>query len=88
MIYLLKITNKYTGSPHFVKNIDATVAIAGNFVDRTNIQDVLNDLKITSLKYEDDRILYEALDQIEFEEEEDTMKDKSGLELIDYHDFH
>lgn len=58
------------GSPHAVINTSVTVAIAGNFVDSSNLNAVLSDLKQTRHRYADDAALYEALDEIEFDEED------------------
>ena len=57
------------GSPHAVINTSNTVAMAGNFVDASNIELVLKDLEKTSVKYADDLALFEALSEIEFDEE-------------------
>jgi hypothetical protein len=63
------------GSPHAVVNLDLTVAMAGNFVDASNVDRVLADLRFTQMRYADDRGLYEALSEMDFEEDEHVRDD-------------
>eukprot|EP01126_Amoeba_proteus_P031305 TRINITY_DN3074_c0_g1_i1.p1 TRINITY_DN3074_c0_g1~~TRINITY_DN3074_c0_g1_i1.p1 ORF type:complete len:146 (-),score=40.07 TRINITY_DN3074_c0_g1_i1:183-581(-) len=60
------------GSPHAVYNLDVTVALAGNFVGASNLEKVLHDLEKTSTRYPDDAELYQALSEMEFEEDEEV----------------
>lgn len=77
------------GCPHFVKNVENSIAIAGNFVDHTNLERVLTDLKVTSLKYADDNMLYVALDEVEFEAEDDEeIFKRHSAKTIDFYEFH
>ena len=70
------------GCPHAVRNLDVTVAMAGNFVNATNIERVLADLSKTRLRYADDNQLFEALSEIDFEEEEEEKKDNDDSAII------
>mmetsp|Transcript_31093 Transcript_31093/g.75684 ORF Transcript_31093/g.75684 Transcript_31093/m.75684 type:complete len:581 (+) Transcript_31093:76-1818(+) len=59
------------GAPHFVKNLTDTMAIAGNFVDESNLQAVLEDLKSMVEAGSGGEALkefYTAMDEVEFEE--------------------
>lgn len=38
-----------SGSPHFVENLDVSLAISGNFVDDSNFDATIQHLKINSL---------------------------------------
>lgn len=55
------------GAVHAVRNLDASLAVAGNWVDATNLADVLRDLAVTSTRYADDKALFDALNEIEFD---------------------
>ena len=39
------------GWPHVVHNLDVTVSFAGNFVDESNLDRALDDLKLLGAKY-------------------------------------
>lgn len=56
-------------------NTTVTVAMAGNFVDSSNLNLVLQDLEKTKERYADDLALFEALSEIDFEEEEEIRDD-------------
>lgn len=76
------------GAVHGVTNLEPSVAVAGNFVDATNLASVLEDLSQTSLRYQDDRALFEALSEVDFDEE-DALSDRlfapeeAGVELAE-----
>ena len=55
------------GSPHAVENIDDSMAIGGNFVDDSNLERVLAELRLLSQRYTDASRLVEALDDMDFE---------------------
>ena len=61
------------GTPHAVENLSNVVAMAGNFVTGSNLGKVLEDLKCTSVKYADDRALYEALSEIDFDDDDQSI---------------
>ena len=67
------------GCPHAVRNLDVTVAMAGNFVNSTNVERVLADLSKTRLRYADDSQLFDALSEIDFEEEQEQEDDGSAI---------
>ncbi len=70
------------GAPHAVINIDLTVAMAGNFVDDSNVKRVLSELEQTQLRYADDRGLFEALSEMDFDEEEqDDDNEEKTMEM-------
>jgi histone arginine demethylase JMJD6 len=56
------------GAPHAVHNIDATVAFAGNFIDETNIDRALFDLRLMGLNQGAAMMAtFGALDEVEFD---------------------
>ena len=56
------------GAPHAVHNIDATVAFAGNFIDETNIDRALFDLRLMGLNQGAAMTAtFDALDEVEFD---------------------
>ena len=55
------------GSPHAVENLTDSVAIGGNFVDESNLEQVLAELKLLSQRYPDASQLAEALEDMAFE---------------------
>ena len=57
------------GSPHAVRNLDCTVAFAGNFVDDVNLDRVLEDLKLMAAKDPALMESYRALDEVDFDDE-------------------
>ncbi len=70
------------GTPHAVVNLDLTVAMAGNFVDASNVDRVLAELQQTGLRYGDDRGLFEALSEMDFEgDEEDDSAEERTMEM-------
>lgn len=59
------------GAPHAVHNLDCTVAFAGNFVDDTNIERALYDLKLMGLR-QGARMMetgFAPLDEVDFSDE-------------------
>jgi solute carrier family 25 thiamine pyrophosphate transporter 19 len=57
------------GSPHAVRNLDCTVAFAGNFVDDVNLDRVLEDLKLMAAKDPALMDSFRALDEVDFDDE-------------------
>eukprot|EP00927_Polykrikos_kofoidii_P041548 TRINITY_DN35420_c0_g1_i1.p1 TRINITY_DN35420_c0_g1~~TRINITY_DN35420_c0_g1_i1.p1 ORF type:complete len:867 (-),score=124.46 TRINITY_DN35420_c0_g1_i1:412-2691(-) len=55
------------GAPHTVENLDATIALAGNFVDDSNIDNVMADLATLSNASEAAASILEALQEIDFQ---------------------
>ena len=78
------------GCPHAVRNLTHVVAMAGNFVCKSNLKSVLGDLEHTQHRYADDKALFMALDEIDFdgsEEEEEAIAVDRPFELyMDFYD--
>lgn len=55
------------GAPHLVVNETLSLAVAGNFIDETNVGDVLKDLQQIAERDARARGLYEALEEVEFD---------------------
>ena len=67
------------GAPHAVHNLDCTVAFAGNFVDDTNIERALYDLKLMGL-HQGARMMetgFAPLDEVDFSDE--TMEQAENV---------
>ena len=56
------------GAPHLVENLTDTIAIGGNFVDESNFERVMAELRILAHRYPDARQLADALDEMDFDE--------------------
>ena len=66
------------GAPHAVHNIDATVAFAGNFIDETNIDRALFDLRLMGLNQGAAMMAtFDALDEVEFDPTLGAFEDTS-----------
>lgn len=74
------------GAPHAVHNLDCTVAFAGNFVDDTNIERALYDLKLMGL-HRGARMMetgFTPLDEVDFSDE--TMEHAENVIAATYDD--
>ena len=74
------------GAPHAVHNLDCTVAFAGNFVDDTNIERALYDLKLMGL-HQGARMMetgFAPLDEVDFSDE--TMEQAENVIAATYDD--
>lgn len=74
------------GAPHAVHNLDCTVAFAGNFVDDTNIERALYDLKLMGLR-QGARMMetgFAPLDEVDFSDE--TMEEAENVIAATYDD--
>jgi len=59
------------GAAHAVSNLDATVAFAGNFIDDTNLDRALFDLRLMGLKQGEQMMQsFTALDEVDFDDDE------------------
>lgn len=57
------------GAPHAVHNLDSTVAFAGNFIDDTNLERALFDLRLMGLNQGELMMRsHDALNEVDFEE--------------------
>ena len=64
-----------SGMPHAVMNLETSVAISGNFVDVSNIEDVKAQLRLDGLICDRSRDLYEYLNNHTVEDMEKKMED-------------
>ena len=74
------------GAPHAVHNLDCTVAFAGNFVDDTNIDRALYDLKLMGLN-QGARMMetgFAPLDEVDFSDE--TMEQAENVNVATTYD--
>lgn len=74
------------GAPHAVHNLDCTVAFAGNFVDDTNIDRALYDLKLMGLN-QGARMMetgFAPLDEVDFSDE--TMEGAENVNVATTYD--
>ena len=59
------------GAAHAVSNLDATVAFAGNFIDDTNLDRALVDLRLMGRKRGEQMMQsFYALDEVEFDDDD------------------
>jgi len=73
------------GAPHAVHNLDCTVAFAGNFIDDTNIDRALRDLKLMGLN-QGARMMdagFSPLDEVDFSDENGTNDDEATATTYD-----
>lgn len=69
------------GAAHAVSNLDATVAFAGNFIDDTNLDRALFDLRLMGLKQGEQMMQsFIALDEVEFDDDEYEHENDSSFE--------
>ena len=62
------------GWPHVVHNLDVTVSFAGNYVDESNLDRALDDLKLLGCKYGSQMVdSFEAIDEVWFDPEDEVM---------------
>lgn len=55
------------GTPHAVENVSDCLAIAGNFVDDSNLDAALRDMRVLGLVNESVSAAADALDEMEFD---------------------
>jgi len=72
------------GAPHAVHNLDATVAFAGNFIDETNVERALFDLRLMGLNQGAAMTAtFDALNEVEFDADlgmfDETTSDARNL---------
>lgn len=71
------------GAPHAVHNVDSTVAFAGNFIDDTNLDRALYDLRLMGLKQGELMMRsHDALNEVDFDELDDfdALDDDDALD--------
>ena len=62
------------GFPHVVHNLDVTCSFAGNFVDESNLDAALRDLKLLGAKYGEQMMrTHDAIDEVWFDPEDEVM---------------
>ena len=62
------------GTPHCVENLEDTLAVAGNFVDDSNYEAALRDMRVLGLRAAAVAATAAALDEIEFDPEEGMLE--------------
>lgn len=66
------------GWPHAVHNLDVTVSFAGNFVDESNLDRALVDLKLLGAKYGRQMVdSFNAVDEVWFDAEDEVMVEEN-----------
>eukprot|EP00040_Diaphanoeca_grandis_P022109 m.118272 g.118272 ORF g.118272 m.118272 type:complete len:481 (+) comp28649_c0_seq1:167-1609(+) len=56
------------GTPHFVENLDITIAYAGNYIDESNIETALEDIRVLGLRDPVFKSAFDALNRVEFDQ--------------------
>jgi len=80
------------GWPHAVHNLDVTVSFAGNFLDESNLDRALDDLKLLGAKYGSQMVdSFTAIDEVWFDPEDEVMVEET-LEpeqlVVKYEDYY
>merc|ERR1711920_447121 len=77
------------GTPHAVENLSPTIAFAGNFVDESNIEDVLADLAVLATYDPVEAQTLAALTEVDFEPDlcmwpQQLQSDAFGVEFEEF----
>ena len=66
------------GFPHVVHNLDVTVSFAGNYVDESNLDRALADLRLLGAKYGPQMMQsHDAIDEVWFDPEDEVMVEET-----------
>lgn len=70
------------GTPHHVENLEDTLAVAGNFLDDSNYEAALRDMRVMGLRDAAVAAAADALDEMEFDPEEGMVEECLAAEEL------